>query len=257
MMTDIKPENKPIDFGNWVPLKMIVVPAILGLACLGAGLRWWPLLIPAALFCAIAVYFAVARWLFSARGGNVQDRILELLLEHLPADAVGKVLDIGCGNGALAIKAAQRFPKAAVTGVDFWGKSWDYSIKVCEGNAAACGLSGRVDFRQGSAASLPFADGSFDLVISNLVFHEVRDAADKREPLREALRVLKPGGVFVLQDLFLLEPYFGTPQELQDTLRGWGAGRVEFIRTCDREFIPKWVKLPFMVGTLAILRGER
>ena len=67
-----KKVNQP-DFGNWVPLKMIVVPAILGLACLGAGLRWWPLLIPAALFCAIAVYFAVARWLFSARGGNEID----------------------------------------------------------------------------------------------------------------------------------------------------------------------------------------
>jgi Methylase involved in ubiquinone/menaquinone biosynthesis len=256
-MTDIKPENKPIDFGNWVPLKMIVIPAILGLVCLGAGLRWRPLLIPAVLLCAIAVYFAVAWWLFSARGGHVQDRILDLLLEHLPADAAGKILDIGCGNGALAIKVAQRFPKAVVTGVDYWGKSWDYSIKVCEDNAAACGLSGRVDFRPGSAASLPFEDGSFDLVISNLVFHEVRDAQDKCEPLREALRVLKPGGVFVLQDLFLLKPYFGTPQELQDTLRGWGARRVEFIRTCDREFIPGWVKLPFMVGTLAILRGEK
>ena len=66
-----------------------------------------------------------------------------------------------------------------------------------------------------------------------------------------------PAGCSLLQDIFLLEPYFGAPQELQDTLRGWGARRVEFIRTCDREFIPDWVKLPFMVGTLAILRGEK
>jgi hypothetical protein len=40
-----------------------------------------------------------------------------------------------------------------------------------------------------------------------------------------------------------------------DTLRGWGVSQVEFIRTCDAAFIPGFVKLPFMVGTLAILRG--
>lgn len=253
---DLKNVNQP-DFGNWVPVKMIVAPGVLGLVCLLLGLRWRSLLIPTVLFCAVALYFAVAWWIFSARGGRVQDQVLDLLLEHMPEAAAGRILDIGCGNGALAIKAARRFPSATVTGVDYWGKSWDYSIKVCEGNAAACGLSGRVDFRQGSASSLPFEDGSFDLVISNLVFHEIRDAQDKREPLREALRVLKPGGMFVLQDLFLLKPYFGTPQELQDTLRGWDMRQVEFIRTCDREFIPGWVKLPFMLGTLAILRGVK
>ena len=61
----------------------------------------------------------------------------------------------------------------------------------------------------------------------------------------------------MLQDSFLLKPYYGTPDELLDYVRGLGVEQVEFIRTCDESFIPTWLKLPFMVGTLAIVRGVK
>ncbi len=251
-------ENKKIDFGNWVSVKFIVVPTVLGLLCLGAGI-WihWLFFIGVALFGVIAGYFAAARHIFSASGRNLKDRVQDLVVEHLQWDGKGKVLDIGCGNAPLTIKIAQQYPEAEIIGLDYWGKGWDYSEQMCRQNAQLSGVNGRVSFKQGSATALPFEDASFDLVVSNLVFHEVKDAADKRDSIREALRVLKPGGVFVLQDLFLLREYYGTPEELVEIVRGWGTSNVELVHTCDSAFIPKLVKLPFMVGTLALLRGVK
>jgi SAM-dependent methyltransferase len=248
-------EIKRVDFGNWVPTKMIIAPAALGMLCLGLGLLHWLFLIPAALFLVIGGYFFLARRIFSPRSGNLQAQVQELVVKHVDWNGKGRALDIGCGNGPLAIRLAQKYPGAEITGLDYWGRNWDYSIEVCQENARLSGAGERITFQQGSAASLPFEDNSFDLVVSNLVFHEVRDLADKRVSIREAIRVLKPGGVFVLQDLFLLRPYFGAPEELSASLRDWGVREVEFIRTCDEAFIPGLVKLPFMVGTLAILRG--
>lgn len=252
-----KESNNKTDFGNWVPLKMIALPGILALLSSGLGIVSGYFFIPACLFLLVAVYFAVSWQIFSPRGGDVQEKVQELVLRHIPKKPYADVLDIGCGNGALTLKVAQSFLQAHVTGVDYWGKSWDYSLGVCENNARALGVAERVTFRQASAAVLPFEDASFDLVVSNLCFHEVHHAADKRAPLREALRVLKPGGVFVLQDLFLLQAYFGTPEELQATLHGWGARDVTFIHTNEEKFVPGWVMLPFMLGTLAILSGGK
>jgi SAM-dependent methyltransferase len=104
---------------------------------------------------------------------------------------------------------------------------------------------------------LPFEDGYFDAVVSNLVFHEVNDAKDKRELIREALRVVKKGGKFAFQDLFLERHLYGETDDLLRTIKGWGINKVEFVKTCDKPFIPTALKLPFMVGTIGIMYGEK
>ena len=258
MKKEIK-QQQNTDFGNWVPLKMIILPAVLALVFFGLALLRWPFLIGGLFFGLAALYFGMSRRIFSPRSGNLQDKVQTLLIEHVLDSSVQplRILDIGCGNGPLTIKAAQRFPKASVIGVDYWGKNWDYSMNVCNMNARIAGVAERIEFRQADAAELPFEDDHFDLVLSSLTFHEINTIQDKHVPLREALRVLKPGGQFVFQDLFLLRAYFGTPEELQDTLREWGVSQVEFIPTHSQDFIPSLVKLPFMLGTLAILRGRK
>ena len=248
-------KGKTINYANWVSVKMIVVPAILALAFTLLSLKLWGLAFAASLFLLIAVYFALARLIFSPHGDDVQAKIEGLVLDHLLEVQSGTVLDIGCGNGPLTIAVAKKYSQAHVTGIDTWGKNWDYSQKLCERNAASAGVSERVSFQKGSAIQLPFADGQFDLEVSNLVFHEISGLKDKREAVREALRVLKPGGTFVLQDLFLIKAYYGKLDELIKAVRGWGIQEVEFIRTCDEPFIPKLVKLPFMVGTLGLIKG--
>jgi len=126
----------------------------------------------------------------------------------------GQALDIGCGNGALTIKLANRFPGARVTGIDYWGEKWAYSKNTCEANAKAEKVADRVVFQKASATKLPFEDEHFDVAVSNLCFHEVGDAKDKREVIREALRVVKKGGKFAFQDLFLLKQVYGDKDEL-------------------------------------------
>lgn len=71
-------------------------------------------------------------------------------------------------------------------------------------------------------------DESFDVVVSNFTFHEVRDARDKREVIREALRVLRKGGWFSLQDVFLDKRLYGDIADLLETIRGWGVEQVLF-----------------------------
>jgi ubiquinone/menaquinone biosynthesis C-methylase UbiE len=249
-------DQKKFNFGNWVPGKMIFIPGILALLCFGLGFLQWGWWIPAALFLLVTVYFTVSRVLFSVEGGNIQNKVQELIISQLQWDGKGEILDIGCGNGPLSIKTAKRFPQAKITGVDTWGKNWDYANQVCQQNSRLAGVT-NLHFQQGSAAALPFEDASFDVVVSNLTFHEVREIKDKRHCLQEALRVLKPGGLFVLQDLFLLQRYYGEPRDLVSYIKQIGAIDTEFIRTCDEAFIPRWVKLPFMLGAMACIHGKK
>ncbi|NLE75476.1 MAG: class I SAM-dependent methyltransferase [Chloroflexi bacterium] len=106
-------------------------------------------------------------------------------------------------------------------------------------------------------ATLPFADGQFDAAMSNLAFHATSDARDKREPVRETLRVIKKGGGFAFQDLFLWKTVYGEVDDLLVAVWGWGVERVEFVDTSYQPCIPKALKLPFMLGTSGILHGRR
>ena len=159
-------------------------------------------IIGAIAFIAAFGYFTYARYRLSPRGGDLQAHLRELVLQHADWDGEGHALDIGCGNAPLTIGLAKRFPAALVTGIDYWGGRWEYSQAVCERNATIEGVADRVTFQKASASALPFEAGSFDAAVSNLVFHEVSDANDKRELIKEALRVVRKGGAFAFQDLF-------------------------------------------------------
>lgn len=259
-------------YGNWVSDRLIFMAAVMfvvfgaasgalfalahafGAAAVVFGALFT---VVSVFFLACIVYFVTAKNLFSYDGGRVQGKILEMFLSHVKWDGRGRALDIGCGSGALAILLAKEYPDAAVTGVDYWGGSWGYYQKQCQDNAALEGVAARTDFIRASASSLPFADETFDLAVSNLVFHEVKDSRDKRDVIREALRVVKKGGSFVFQDLFLLEQYYGKTDDLVADLKASGVQEVQFIDTSKAKFIPKALKLPFMVGTLGMLVGVK
>jgi SAM-dependent methyltransferase len=256
MMSELAVERPK--YGNWVSTKFVLVPGLLGLL-FGSLAFLVPILASvAAIFLLCSLYFAYARYLFSTRGGHVQAKIQDLVLDRLAHwDGIGKVLDIGCGNGPLTIQIAGRYPKAEATGIDYWGPAWEYSKGVCDRNAEIEGVAARVAFERASASSLPYDDGAFDVVVSNLVFHEVRDVKDKKELIREALRVVRQGGWFVFQDLFLWKQVYGEVDDLIEMARSWGIREVKFVNTSDSEFIPAALKLPFMLGTVGILHGRK
>lgn len=104
-----------------------------------------------------------------------------------------RVLDVGCGAGVDALAAASLVGQAGcVAGLEF---SPDMLARARE-NARLVGAY-NLEFQQGSAESLPFADATFDLVISNGVYNLV---PDKARALAEAFRVLRPGGRFQVAD---------------------------------------------------------
>jgi len=246
------------DYGNWVSTRLVIVPGVLSLLFGGLAFLLPVLGVVAVFFFVCFLYFAYARYLFSPRGGNIQTRVQDLVLDYLMGwDGIGKALDVGCGNGPLTILITKRYPQAEAIGIDYWGTAWEYSKGVCDRNAAIEGVAERVTFERASASLLPFDDEVFDVVVSNLVFHEVRDVRDKNELLKEALRVVKKGGWFVFQDLFLWKQVYGKVDDLLEVIRGWGIETVELVDTSATDFIPKLLKLPFMLGTVGILYGRK
>jgi ubiquinone/menaquinone biosynthesis C-methylase UbiE len=258
-MSDL--QTKKIDYGSWVSKKSIYIPVTLEgiLAVIFLGLSSLSLVFLVGTFlCLIpTAYFVYAYFQFSPRGNNLQAKIRDLAFNQLVWDGDGRLLDIGCGNAALAIEAAKKYPKAHITGIDYWGGRWEYSKQTCERNAEIAGVAERTSFQKASAARLPFTDEFFDVTVSNLVFHEVQDVKDKKEVIKEALRVLKKGGLFVFQDLFLSKRMYGEPQDLVATIKNWGIQDIKFVNTSDQKFIPRAMKLPFMVGQIGVICGRK
>jgi SAM-dependent methyltransferase len=245
------------EYGNWVSTKLIYGSIALSIPFFALSLVSPLFVVGAIPFLLSFAYFAYARYMFSQRGGNLQALIRNIIVERLDWNGEGKALDIGCGNAPLAIELAKRCPNAHVTGIDYWGGIWEYSKATCERNAEIEGVAGRMNFQKASAAALPFEDESFDAAVSNLVFHEVSDVKDKKEVLKEALRVVKSGGAFAFQDLFLLKRRFGDVDDLVAMIKSWGIKEVTFANTSDSEFIPKALRLPFMVGRIGIIYGKK
>jgi ubiquinone/menaquinone biosynthesis C-methylase UbiE len=198
------------------------------------------------------VYVQFASW-----GGGIQDRLWDLLLDHLVTDGQGRALDIGTGNGALAVRLAKRHPALHVVAVDYWGNNWEYAQSNCERNAHLEGVDRRVVFHKASAASLPFKDAAFDHVVSHFVFHEVAELSDKREAIREALRVLRAGGTFAFQDMFLDETMYGVPGDLVDAVRAWGVSEVTFAESRSQVAVPWLLRNRRTLGNASLLYGRK
>ena len=68
--------------------------------------------------------------------GGIMEQVHRVVLSHLDYDGEEKILEVGCGSGALTIRSALTWPKAKVIGVDHWGAVYNYSKALCEKNAA-------------------------------------------------------------------------------------------------------------------------
>ena len=104
-----------------------------------------------------------------------------------------KLLDLGCGTATLTIAIKEAHPDADVVGLD-----GDANILRMAGKKAAdAGVS--ISLHRGYSYALPYADNSFDRVVSSLFFHHLT-TRNKRRTLAEIERVLKPGGQLHIAD---------------------------------------------------------
>ncbi|MDQ1402483.1 MAG: hypothetical protein QOG03_799 [Actinomycetota bacterium] len=110
----------------------------------------------------------------------------------------GDVLEIGAGSGAMAAQVLARYAQASMTVTDF-----DHEM-VDAASARLAEFGDRARVRQADATALPFADGSFDAVLSWVMFHHT---VEWEKALAECVRVLRPGGHLVGYDLLTTAPF--------------------------------------------------
>lgn len=183
----------------------------LALAAIGAAIAAmflpWRLALSAwatgALCAGEAVYMV-----WASRVGKVRQR--ERLLDAVDWSAVSTVLDVGCGRGLLLIGAARRLrPGARAIGIDLWHAAdlGDNRPSATIENAITEGVRDRVTVVTADMRTLPIATGSVDVVLSSLAIHNVPDEQGRTVAIAEILRVLRPGGTAVIQDLRHVRQY--------------------------------------------------
>ncbi|ALB61754.1 SAM-dependent methyltransferase YafE (UbiE paralog) [Cronobacter condimenti 1330] len=152
---------------------------------------------------------------------HASGRDLQRLRERLAASPQASVLDLGCGAGHASFIAAEQVRDVV---------AYDLSssmLKVVEEAARERGFN-HLSTQQGYAESLPFATESVDIVISRYSAHHWHDVG---QALREAKRVLKPGGTMVMMDILspghpVLDIWLQTVEALRDTshVRNYASG---------------------------------
>lgn len=215
-------ESHSGDYGYDAPYALIVFTGIAVAATVSAvvaRLTHVPGLFRAT--TAYAAFFGLnaASFYYTTRHGKFQE--WDRVLDDLALTGAEQVLDMGCGRGAVLHAVAKRLTTGRVTGIDLWS-SIDQSGNKPETtmmNARAEGVADRIRLETGDIRSLPFPDASFDLVVSSLAIHNIPSRADRATAVREAMRVLRPGGRLVIADIRTTSLY-------AKTLTSLGAVRV-------------------------------
>jgi 2-polyprenyl-3-methyl-5-hydroxy-6-metoxy-1,4-benzoquinol methylase len=129
------------------------------------------------------------------------DRKVNLICRALERQRVGTGavgLDLGCGQGSYAIELARRGFR--VSGVD----PSVAQIQTARENVRKAGL--QLDLRTGTLIEQRFPDATFDFIYSINVLHHITSKEDREATLDEVARILRPGGVFILQEINVSNP---------------------------------------------------
>jgi len=182
------------------------------------------------------------------------DRARQRLIDQAELAPGHEALDVGCGTGTLILQIRTSIPSVVAVGLDPDPKALARARRKVEREGAT------VRFDQGFADALPYPDASFDRVFSSMMFHHV-ETADKEKMLREARRVLRPGGSLHLMDFAgaeasdgLLARLLHTHARLKDNterrILGWmrQAGFADPVKVCSGRLI---------FGRLAYYRAGR
>jgi arsenite methyltransferase len=154
---------------------------------------------------------AMASWMiYDSKIGKVRER--DTYLDKLTWNGHERVLDVGCGLGLFLIGAAKRLSTGRAVGIDKWQQE-DLSGNDAAGtlrNAMVEGVADKVEVHTGDARQLPFADASFDVVLSSMALHNIYNPGERQTAVREIARVLAPGGRVLIVDVRNTSAYAAT-----------------------------------------------
>lgn len=208
------------DYGYDAPYALMAFAAV-GAGCvIVAIVSWWIQRGHLTLVMGFYGAFFLANassFFYTTRHGKF--RVWSEILDGLHLRGDERVLDMGCGRGAVLVAVASRMTTGRVSGIDLWsthdqsGNARDVTMR----NASLEGVQDRIDIETGDMRSLPFPDGSFDVVVSSLAIHNIRSNAARAQAIAEAWRVLKPGGRLAIADIRVTARYAAALRQLGAT----------------------------------------
>jgi ubiquinone/menaquinone biosynthesis C-methylase UbiE len=197
------PASGQLDFGYpwWLSYGHLALLAVFAAALLfGYTRKWsrWPMIVLGALTLWSATAFLLIHF-----GLDVNGRA-NLPTQSFLRSGTGRVLDLGAGTGRSSIMVLTARPRATLVASDLFGDSFDRHFGPGESpqqrllrNLKAAGVDQRVSIVTADMRKLPFEAGSFDAIVSCYALdHLNREGI--HQALAEAVRVLKPGGDFLL-----------------------------------------------------------
>jgi SAM-dependent methyltransferase len=153
------------------------------------------------------------------------------------------VLDLGSGGGLDVLLSARRVgPTGKAYGLDMTPEM----LELARRNQAEAGVE-NAEFLQGTIEDIPLPDGTVDVIISNCV---INLAADKDPVLREAFRVLAPGGRFAVSDIVVLRPLPDIARQAMRLWTGCVAGAL-----LDTDYVDKLTAAGFVDATVEVTRA--
>lgn len=150
-------------------------------------------------------------------------RMNEIMMLEAGIRTGDTVLDAGCGVGGSSIFLASRLG-CKVTGITLSERQ----VQLAAANAKKNNLSDLVDFKAMNYCATDFADGSFDIVWG---CESICYADSKEQFIKEAYRLLKPGGRLVVADGFVMDPANNENPVIRQWLEGW---QVNYLETPQR-----------------------
>ena len=156
-------------------------------------------------------------FVYTTRRGKLE--VWDELVAGIPFTGNERVLDLGCGRGAVLVRAAHRVPNGRAVGIDLWHRV-DQTGNVADAtrhNLDHEGVEGQSRLTTGDMRALPFNGASFDVVLSSLAIHNIADREGRRAAITEAFRVLRPGGQLLVADFRATSEYTATLRELGAT----------------------------------------
>jgi ubiquinone/menaquinone biosynthesis C-methylase UbiE len=143
--------------------------------------------------------------LFLITDPNRRKGARDRMINSVPWSGAEQVLDVGCGNGLVLLAAAKHlaYGSGKATGIDIWNEmAGRQSTEALRQNAEIESVTDRIVVQEADARHMPFGDNTFDVVFASLSLHHSGGHKGIRQVATEMKRVLKPGGVILLYDLF-------------------------------------------------------